>query len=180
MDMRVDMNTTYLFLLSRFVHVVAGVAWAGALIFIGWFLLPAARATGAAGATFMQQIVRVQRVPTYLMILLTLTVLSGLSLYYLDVTAFGPAWVHTGPGRTFSFGAALGILTALLGMFVNVPTAKKMGALSESIQASGGQATAAQAAELGRLQIRLFRAAQAAALLVLLAVTCMGVARYVP
>lgn len=48
------MNGMAVFLLARFVHVVAGVAWAGALIFIGWFLLPAARATGPAGGAFVQ------------------------------------------------------------------------------------------------------------------------------
>lgn len=174
------MNGMSVVLLARFIHVIAGVTWAGALIFVGWFVLPAARATGPAGAAFMQQLVRVQRVPTYLMILMAFTVLSGLSLFWIDIVAFGPAWVHTGPGRTFSMGAALGILTALLGMFVNVPTAKKMSALSASIQASGAQASTEQAAELGRLQNRLYRAAQAATVLILLAVTCMGVARYVP
>jgi len=174
------MNGTYVFLLARFIHVLVGVTWAGALIFIGWFLLPASRAIGPAGAALMQQLVRVQRLPIYLMILMAVTVLSGLSLFWLDVVAFGPAWVHTGPGRTFSLGAAFAILTGLLGMFVNVPAAKKIGALSASIQASGAPPSAEQAAELGRLQKRLNRAAQAAVALILLAVTCMGVARYIP
>ena len=174
------MNSTYLFLIARFIHVVFGVVWAGALVFIAWFLLPAARTTGPAGVAFMQQLVRVQRVPTYLMIFMALTLLSGLSLMYLDFAAFGSVWAHTGPGRTFSLGGLLAILAAILGMFVNVPTAKKIGALSASIQATGAQPSPAQAAELSRLQNRLFRAGQAAAVLILLAVTCMGVARYIP
>jgi hypothetical protein len=174
------LNSTYLFLLARFIHVVFGVVWAGALVFIAWFLLPAARATGPTGLAFMQQLVRVQRVPTYLMILMALTLLSGLTLMYLDFAAFGGAWAQTGPGRTFSLGGGIAILTALLGMFVNVPTAKRIGALSASIQATGAQPSPAQVAELGRLQNRLYRAGQAAAVLILLAVTCMGVARYVP
>lgn len=170
--------STILFL--RFVHVVAGVAWAGALIFIAWFLLPAIRATGPAGGALMQQIARVQRVPVYLMILMALTVLSGLSLYWLDIKSYGPAWVHTGAGRTFSAGAAFAILTAILGMTVNVPAAKRIGVLMGSIQATGAQPSTEQAAEIGRLQNRLYRAAQVAGVLILLAVTCMGVARYVP
>lgn len=174
------MNGTYVFLLARFVHVVAGVAWAGALIFLAWFLLPAARATGPSSAALIQQLMRVQRMPMHLMILMILTILSGLSLFYLDIVAFGPAWVHTGPGRTFSLGAGLAILTALIGMFVNVPAAKKMGTLGASIQASGAPPTAEQASELARLQNRLYRGAQVVAVLILLAVTCMGVARYIP
>lgn len=174
------MNSTAIFLFARFVHVVAGVIWAGALIFMGWFLLPAIRATGSAGGALMQQITRVQRVPVYLMTLMALTVLSGLLLYWLDIRAYGRAWVHTGAGRTFSAGAAFAILTAIFGMSVNVPTAKRLGAMMGSIQATGAPPTPEQAAQIGRLQNRLNRAAQAAALLILLAVTCMGVARYVP
>lgn len=174
------MNGMSVFLVARFVHVVAGVAWAGSLIFLAWFFLPAARATGPASAALVQQLMRVQRLPTHLMILMILTILSGLSLFYLDIVAFGPAWVHTGPGRTFSLGAGIAILSALLGMIVNVPTSKKIGALGASIQASGAPPSAEQAAELGRLQNRLYRATQVVAVLILLAVTCMGVARYIP
>ena len=174
------MNATSLFLLARFVHVVCGVAWAGALVFIAWILLPAIRATGPAGGTLMQQLTRVQRLPVYLMALAILTVLSGLSLFWLDISAFGKPWMHTGPGRTFAAGGALAILTAIFGMVVNTPAAKKMGALIGSIQAAGTPPSPEQAAEIGRLQNRLYRATQVAAVLILLAVICMGVARYVP
>jgi uncharacterized membrane protein len=174
------MNGTTVFLLARFVHVVAGVAWAGALIFIGWYLTPAILATGPAGGAVMQQLVRAQRLPVYLISLMALTILSGLSLFWLDLTAFGPAWMHTGAGRVFSAGGAFAILTAILGVSVNTPTAKKLGTLMASIQAAGKQPSQEQAAEIGRLQHRLHRAGQAAAVLVLLAVTCMGVARYIP
>ena len=174
------MHATSMFLLARFVHVVTGVLWAGALIFIAWILLPAIRATGAAGGALMQQLVRVQRLPVYLMLLAILTILSGLSLFWLDARALGEAWMHTGPGRTFSAGGALAILTAILGMAINTPTAKKMGALIGSIEAAGASPSPEQTAEIGRLQNRLFRATQVAAVLILLAVICMGVARYIP
>lgn len=174
------MNGMSVFLLARFIHVVSGVTWAGALIFLAWFILPAAKATGPAGGTFVQQMVRAQKLPVYLIILMALTVLSGLSLIWLNVSAFGMAWMHTGPGRTFSLGGALAIATALLGMIVNAPTAAKMSALGAAIQASGAPPSTEQAAELARLQTRLHRAGQAAAILILLAVTCMGVARYIP
>jgi hypothetical protein len=168
------------FLLARFIHVVAGVVWAGALVFISWYLLPSIRGAGPAGGSVMQQLMQVRRLPVMLISVAILTLLSGLSLFYLDVAAFGPAWVHSGPGRTFSIGAAFGILVMIVGMSVNNPAAKKLGALTTAIQASGGPPSAEQGAELGRLQNRLFVAGRVVAVLVLLAVTCMGVARYVP
>jgi uncharacterized membrane protein len=174
------MNGMSVFLLARFIHVVAGVLWVGALMFITWFLLPAIGATGPAGGTLMQQIVRVQKLPVYLMTLMALTILSGLSLFWLNVRASGEAWMHTGPGRTFSLGGALAILAALIGAGVSMPTSGKMAAIGAQVQASGAPPSAAQAAELARLQNRLHRAGQAVAVLLLLAVTCMGVARYIP
>jgi uncharacterized membrane protein len=174
------MNATSMFILARFVHVVCGVAWAGAVIFIAWILLPAIRATGPTGGAVMQRLVRVQRLPVYLMVMAILTILSGLSLFWMDMTAFGKVWMHTGPGRTFSAGAAIAILTAIFGMVVNTPAAKKMDVLMSSIQAAGAPPSPEQAAEMARLQNRLYRATQATAVLLLLVVICMGVARYVP
>ena len=82
---------------------------------------------------------------------MALTILSGLSLYWLDLSAFGPAWVHTGPGRTFSAGAAFGILTAIVGGAINMPAAKKLGVLGASIQAGGKPPAPEQAAELAAI-----------------------------
>jgi len=174
------MNGTAVFLLARFIHVVAGVTWAGAVVFVAFFLTPAIRATGPAGGALMQRLVRVQRLPVYLITLMVLTVLSGLSLYWLDFNAFGKAWMHTGAGRTFAAGGALAILGALVGVVINVPAAKKLGMITSSIQAAGTPPSAEQATELGRLQNRLNRAGLASAILILLAVICMGVARYMP
>ncbi|MEO6210314.1 MAG: hypothetical protein ABIQ10_09340 [Gemmatimonadaceae bacterium] len=174
------MHGPYLFILARFIHVLAGVTWAGALIFVGWFVLPAVRGAGPAGGAVMQQLVRVQRLPAYLIALMALTLLSGFCLFYLDIVAFGAAWVHTGPGLTYSLGGAFAILAALYGVFVNMPAAKRMGVLGAAVQATGAPPSQEQAAELGRLQGRLTTAARVITILILLAVTCMGVARYIP
>jgi uncharacterized membrane protein len=174
------MNATYAFLFARLIHVVCGVAWAGALVFITVILLPALRGAGPAGGTVMDQVVRVRRLPLVLMALAILTVLSGLSLFYLDVHAFGEAWVHSGPGRTFSLGAALAIAGMIVGMSVSNPTARKLGALTSSIKSGGGPPSSEQAMELGRLQNRLVTAGTIVMCLVMLAAACMGVARYVP
>lgn len=174
------MSATYAFLLARLIHVLAGVAWAGALVFITVILLPAIRGAGPAGGSVMDQVVRVRRLPIVLMTLAILTVFSGLSLWYLDFHALGDAWAHSAQGRTFSLGGVLAILGMIVGMSVSTPTARKLSALTGSITANGGPPSPEQAAELGRLQNRLVAAAKIVMVLVLLAVACMGVARYVP
>jgi hypothetical protein len=55
-----------------------------------------------------------------------------------------------------------------------------MGALVAAIRASGGPPSPEQAAEVQRLQVRLTNAMRVAAVLLLLAIAAMSVARYVP
>ena len=169
-----------IFLLLRFVHIVIGVAWAGAVIFIATFLLPAMKAVGPAGGPVMANLAQVRRLPAYLMGGVILTVLSGIALYWNDSLGFSTQWMSTGPGKTFAFGGAMGIIVAIIGMAVNAPTAKRMGALTAAIHASGGPPSPEQAAEIQRLQARLLTAMRAAAVLLLLAITAMSVARYMP
>lgn len=169
-----------IFLLLRFVHIVIGVAWAGAVIFIATFLLPAIKAVGPAGGPVMANLTQVRRLPAYLMGGVILTVLSGIALYLNDSLGSSTQWMSTGPGKTFAFGGAMGIIVAILGMAVNAPTATRMGALGAAIKASGGPPTPEQTAEMQRLQGRLTNAMRAAAVLILLALAAMSVARYVP
>jgi hypothetical protein len=169
-----------MFLLLRFVHIVVGVAWGGAVIFIALFLMPTLKAVGPAGGAVMGHLTQVRRLPAYLMAGVILTVLSGIALYWNDSMGFSGQWVSSGPGKTFAVGGAMGIIVAVLGMAVNAPTAKRMGALLAEVQALGGPPSAQQAAEIQRLQARLLAAMRAAAILILLAVTAMSLARYVP
>lgn len=85
-----------------------------------------------------------------------------------------------GAGPAGSAGAAFAILVMIVGMSVNAPAARRLSAINATVQTGGGPPSAAQAAEMGRLQNRLFIAGEIATVLVLLAVACMGVARYVP
>ncbi|MDB4893614.1 MAG: hypothetical protein JWL61_5469 [Gemmatimonadetes bacterium] len=170
----------YVFLLLRFIHIVIGVAWAGSVIFIAMFLLPAIKATGPNGGAVMSYLTQVKRMPSYLMGGVILTILSGLALFWNASAGFSTQWMSSGPGKTFAFGGAMGIIVAILGGAVNAPTAKRMGELGAEIAAGGGPPSAAQVAEMQRLQQRMTTAMRAASVLLLLALTAMAVARYVP
>ncbi|HEV7703180.1 MAG TPA: hypothetical protein VGO46_02765 [Gemmatimonadaceae bacterium] len=155
-------------------------AWAGSLIFAAFMLTPAIRAVGPAGGAIMQQLMRVQKMQRFLIALMALTVLSGLALYWRDISAMGAGWARTGPGATFAAGAVFALLTAIVGIHVNAKAAGKLGVLSAAIQAGGKHPSAEQAAELGRLQLRLARGSAVSTTFIILAVACMGIARYVP
>jgi hypothetical protein len=170
----------FVFLLLRLIHIVIGVAWAGSIIFIAMFLLPAIKATGPNGGAVMSYLTQVKRMPSYLMGGVILTVLSGLALYGTDSAGFSPQWMASGPGMTFGFGGVMGIIVAILGGAVNAPTAKRLGELGAEIKAAGGAPSAAQTAEIQKLQARLTSAMRAAAVLLTFALVAMAVARYMP
>ncbi len=165
-------------ILLRLIHVVIGVLWVGSAVFLAVFLIPAIRASGPAGGAVMGQLQN-RKLSIWIMVMAFLTILSGLGLYAHD-SAGSATWLASGPGRTFGLGAVFAIVTLVIGMSVNAPTASKLSALGASIAASGGPPSAEQAAEMQRLQVRLGKAAVAAAVLLLCAASAMAVARYVP
>ena len=169
-----------LFIVVRLIHVVVGMVWGGTIVFVAAFLLPTFRAVGPAAAPIMGHLVERKRMPMYLMAGVLLTVLSGLMLYWNDAAGFHSEWMKSGPARTFGAGGVLAIIVAIMGMAINAPTARKLGALGEAVRVEGGPPSAAQVAEMQRLQGRLAGAMKAAAVLVVAAMALMAVARYVP
>jgi len=173
------MTSPTVLLLMRIVHVFVGVFWAGAVLFIAGFLFPSVRAAGPAGGQIMQQLTLVRRMPVWLMGAAVLTLLSGFGLYWHDGMVSGSAWFGSGPGKVFGLGGLLALAAAVLGMAVNSPTAKRLGALMGAIQAAGRAPSADELAEARRLQARLGTATLTVAILVGLATLAMAIARYV-
>jgi uncharacterized membrane protein len=171
------MSLTVLIFL-RLVHIVIGVFWVGAVAFLAFMLLPAVRESGPGGGAVMQRLMA-RGVNLWLMAAAILTVLSGLALYWHDSAGFSStAWLGSGPGRTFGLGAVLAFIGVGIGMGVNSPAAKRLGALTAGIQAAGRPPTPDETAAIQRLQDRLARGGVAAAVLLLLAAAAMAMARY--
>jgi uncharacterized membrane protein len=168
------------FILLRLIHIIVGVSWGGSIIFIATFLLPAIKASGPGGGAVMGNLTQVRRLPVYLIAGVLLTILSGAGLYWNDSAGFQEQWMSSGPGRTFAFGGWMAVIVAILGLVVNAPTSRRMGKLFAAINASGGLPSPEQTAEIQKLQTRLMYSMRAAAVLVLLAMASMAVARYVP
>ena len=72
-----------------------------------------------------------------------------------------------------------GLSVVLMGTFANLPTAKRMGVVAAQLQASPGQPAPELAAEMQRLQLRLKRLTETAAILLLIAAISMAIARFV-
>ncbi|MDB4913329.1 MAG: hypothetical protein JWM95_973 [Gemmatimonadetes bacterium] len=166
--------------LFRLIHIVVGVFWAGSIIFLAAFVLPAVTKAGPGGSSVMQQLMTVRKLPVYLMASVFITILSGIGLYWYDSAGFtSKVWLASPQARILGIGAILGIIVAIIGGTVNSPTAARLAKLGAQVQAAGGPPTSEQAAELQRLRNRLTSAVNIAAVMLIVIVACMAVARYI-
>jgi len=167
-------------LVLRFIHVVGGAFWFGAVTFLTFFVMPSVQAAGPAAGPVMDQLTRVRRVPLFMMSAAILTILSGFALYARDSAGFSGPWMRSGSGMVFGIGGIVGTLAAVVGMATAAPAGKRMGVLGAQIKASGAPPTTEQAAELAALQNRIARGSAIAAVLIAIAITAMALARYIP
>jgi len=173
------MLSTPLLLFFRLLHILTGAFWFGGVAVTARFIFPTAFALGPAGAPFMDQLGRVRKLPLNLLSAGVVAVLSGFILFRHDSVAGGGAFEGSMPGRVFGVGALLSLIALVIGFAVNLPTVKKINALSIAIQGQGTPASAEQQAQMKALQSRLLTAIRVVAVLLLLATAAMAIARYV-
>lgn len=164
----------------RLVHIISGAFWVGAVMFTTLLLTPTLRAVGPGAGPIMNQLVKVRKLPTVMMMSALLTIAAGTWLLIIDSALQPGVWMRSGTGMTFGAGAVFAILAFALGMAVNMPASKRMAAIGSAAAARGGPPTPDEQAELQRLQGRLSTASQIVMVLLILATGAMAIARYVP
>jgi hypothetical protein len=162
----------------RLFHIGAGVFWVGGVLMFARFIFPAVQAVGPAAGPFMDQLTRVRQLPRALLGAGFVTSLSGLLLYWHDSAGFQGAFMSSVPGMTFGTGGLLAIVALVIGLMVNAPTAKRLGALAAAVQTQGVPPSPEQSAQMQQLQARLGAAGRMVALLLVLATAAMATARY--
>jgi hypothetical protein len=150
------------FSLARVVHILAGVFWAGSIVFVTAFLTPGARRI-AAGGPFLAQFFSGPTLPRALALGGFLTVISGLFLYWTDSQGFRLAWILSPTGLTFSLGALAAIGGAVAGA--------RQGRIAARIPTVSEK-------ERPVLIARVERGELLTTVLLVLAVTAMAAARY--
>jgi uncharacterized membrane protein len=174
-----SMGNYYELIALRLIHIFSGVFWAGAVIYLAAFIMPAVKAAGPEGGKFMQKLAQTNKLPLWMNLAAILTILAGFRLVQLDSNNFQMEWFKGNFGLTLTIGGTLAFIAFLIGFMVNRPVAVRMGKLGAEIAAAGGPPTAEQSAEMERLRKRMGGAITAVAWLLALCVVFMAVARYV-
>lgn len=164
-----------LFLL-RLIHILGGILWVGAGVFSTLFLAPAMKAAGPAAAGALMSHMQKRRMFTFMPVVATLTLLSGLRLMWI-VSAGDSHWFTHAVGHTYAVSGALAVIAFLLGLFVGRPAMVKAGKLAQSA-ASDGASKERIAVEMAKLQKRAGLTTGVATIMLVLAAAGMAVARY--
>jgi len=162
----------------RFLHVVLGVYWAGALLFTALYLEPSARDAGPAGGQVMGRLVARGHM-TVLPVVALITILTGVELMRRVSGGFDPAWMGSRLGVALSLGGLTAIVGFVIGVAIMRPTMLRVMALSEAaMQTPEGPARDQQLAVVQSLRRRGTLALRVVAVLLFVTVTTMAVARH--
>jgi hypothetical protein len=132
-------------------HIAFGILWAGGAIVLGFFVVPSVLEAGPAAGPVMAGVTK-RKLPLVMTISGTIVVLTGLRLYMMR---FAPAWLGTPQGIVLTIGALLALGAYVMGVFVQRPTAERLGALGAQLAKSGAPPSPAQAAEMQALRSKL-------------------------
>ena len=171
-------QVTYLIIL-RFIHIVTGVFWAGATIYLAWFILPAVKACGPEGGRFMQQLGNTNKLPVVMTVASILNVVSGALLLWELSAGLQTTFLFSKHGLILLLGAALATFAFIEGFFVTRPAVLQMNKFSQTLVVSGKQPTDEQMLQILKFRKRIGAATNMAAYLLLLAVVAMSLIRYI-
>lgn len=166
-----------LMILLRLVHITLGVFWAGTIFFLVLFLGPSVRQVGPDGAKVMQAIAQ-RRFLDVMPIVAGLTILTGLILYWQLSGGLAAGWVTSPFGISLTVGGVASILAFGVGVFVMRAATLRAGRLAAGLAAMPEPDREEAQAHIQRLRQRAASSARVVAVLLLIAVVTMAVARY--
>jgi hypothetical protein len=162
----------------RVTHVLLGVFWAGSVLMLTLFILPAVEASGPAGGTVMQALTK-RAMPRVLTFVGLFTILTGIYLLWQLSAHFSGAFMGSSSGILLSTGALFGLIALLIGVHVSRPAVNKLGEVGARVAASGTPPSAEDMAEMARLRARLGTATRLMAVALVVTVICMALGPHI-
>lgn len=166
-----------LMVVLRFIHIVLGVLWVGGIFALSVIIIPGMQQLGLP-LDSLTKTLNHRKFSQIMMAFGGLTVLAGLTMMYI-LGHGNEAFFQSHFGRTISLGGLSAILALVIGGSMARPTMEKIGKLQADLGANPPKGDDPRKAQLAGLQKRAVFFGKLIIALLLLAVTCMAVARYI-
>lgn len=162
----------------RLVHIIGGMFWVGATMFMTFFLAPVLAGMGPGAGPVMAGLAR-RRLMTILPIAAILTILSGVRLMMIVSAGFQAEYFRSPVGRTFAWGGTIAIVGFVFGMLVSRPAMMRAAAIGQQMAAAADDGTRARlAAELASARRRGTIGGAIVLAMLLVSVALMATGRY--
>ncbi len=166
-----------LMVVLRFIHIVLGVLWVGGVFALSVIVIPGMQQLGLP-LDPLTKTLNHRKFSQIMMAFGGLTVLAGLTMMYI-LGHGNEAFFQSHFGRTLSLGGLCAILALVIGGSVARPALAKIGKLQADLAANPPKGDDPRKAQIAALQQRIVFFSKLVVILLLVAVTCMAIARYI-
>ena len=165
-------------IITRLIHVVGGIFWVGAVVFVTLFLMPSLAEAGPDAGKVMAGLNK-RKFMVVMPIVGILVILSGLYLYSIASGGFDHHYLESRPGHTYAFGGIFAILAFIVGVVVTRPAMMKAAKMSEGAMQATGAERDRMIAEAQAARVRGGKASKVVMWLLILTAITMAIGRYV-
>lgn len=165
-------------LLLRLLHIVLGALWVGIAVFLPFYLMPSLGEAGPESAGKVMAGLQKRNVPVLLPIAALLTLVSGFLLYWKVSAGFTPDFMGSPTGIALGTGGLLATVAFVIGVAVARPSMIRVATLSQQLRAASEADRPQLLATIEGLRRRGAVSGQVVAVLLLLTLALMAVARY--
>lgn len=162
----------------RIIHILGGIAWVGAALFVALYLLPASRTVGPAAGPLMREVNEGRKLHVYMSSMSMFTLLSGFALAWRDAGPLGFRWFEQGTGLVYGIGAIAAVAASVVGGALIGPSAKGAADIAAKAQSEQRELTSAERDTQMALQAKMTFAVKLGAALLVTASVAMASARY--
>jgi hypothetical protein len=168
-----------LLIVLRVLHIGAGVFWAGTMMFASAMLGPAIGDAGPGGGAVMAALMK-RGMMTKIPIAATVTILSGLWMFWIVSNHFQAPFMGSHFGNALSIGMLAAIVAFAIGMTVVRPTQLKIVGMMPGVNAMpDGAEKQAKMTEVQGMRAKAMKGGKLVSALLGVAVLMMAVARYI-
>lgn len=165
-------------ILLRLLHIMLGALWVGVVVFLPFYLMPSLADAGPDSAGKVMGGLERRRIHVILPLVALLTLVSGYALYWKASAGFRAEYMGSHTGMAFGIGGVIATLAFLVGLMVARPAMTKAAEVGQQLATASEADRPSLLAMMQRHRNRGAFAGRIVAILVLLALSAMAVARY--
>jgi uncharacterized membrane protein len=167
-----------LILILRLLHIVSGAFWVGTVVTGVFFVEPTAQALDREGERFVAHLVIRRRLAVILAVAAVTAIGAGAAMYWIDSSGLQLSWITTHTGLAFTAGGVAALSALAIAAIFLKPEVDRLAALEKHQRDAASVEEPVRVDEAYERRLRRWSLIQVTLLIV--AISAMATARYIP